>query len=87
MWVVCKHPQSAYTGLKKSLQQEWEFVQRVTRGIRYTFSPVEEALWETFFPAFFQGLGEGTPGRGVTSIPAKQAVLALLYLTKKALEK
>ena len=28
--VARKHPQSAYTGLQKSLQQEWAFVQRVT---------------------------------------------------------
>jgi hypothetical protein len=27
-------PQAAYSGLQKSLQQEWQFVQRVTKGIR-----------------------------------------------------
>ena len=31
--VARKHLQSAYVGLQKSLQQEWEFVQRVTPGI------------------------------------------------------
>ena len=31
--VSCKHPQSAYAVLQKSLQQEWSFVQRVTPGI------------------------------------------------------
>ena len=30
--VARKHPQSAYAGLQKSLQQEWAFVQRVTLG-------------------------------------------------------
>ena len=64
---VLKHPQSAYAGLQNSLQQEWAFVQRVTPGIGDTFGPVEDALWETFLPALFQGLGEETPGRGFTS--------------------
>ena len=28
--VALKHPQSAYAGLQKSLQQDWAFLQRVT---------------------------------------------------------
>ena len=40
-----KHLQSDYAGLQKSLQQEWEFVQQVTPGIRDAFSPAEQALW------------------------------------------
>ena len=31
--VAHKHPQSAYAVLQKSLQQEWDFVQRVTPGV------------------------------------------------------
>ena len=61
-----KHPQSAYAGLQKSLQQEWKFVQRVTPGIGDAFGPVEKPLRETFVPAPFQGLGQGAPERGVT---------------------
>ena len=45
-----KHPQSAYSGLKKSLQQQWEFLQQVTPGIRDAFVPVEKVLWENFLP-------------------------------------
>ena len=37
--VACKHSQSAYAGLKKSLRQEWEFMQRVTPNIRDAFGP------------------------------------------------
>ena len=36
-----KHRQSAYTGLQKSLQQEWAFLQQVTPGIGDAFGPVE----------------------------------------------
>ena len=42
--VALKLPQSAYAGLQKSLQQEWDFVQRVTPGVGAAFGPVEEAL-------------------------------------------
>ena len=40
----CKHPQSTYTGLQKSMQQEWAFVQPVTSDIEDAFGLVEEAL-------------------------------------------
>ena len=72
-----KHPQSAYAGLQKSLQQEWAFVQRVTPGVGNAFRPVEMAPKETFLPALFEGLGEGVTERGVTCLPVKQAGLAL----------
>ena len=75
--VAQNHPQSAYAVLQKSFQQEWTFMQRVTPGIGDAFGPAEQALWETFIPALLQGLGKGTPGRGVTRIPVKQAVLGL----------
>ena len=57
--VFLKHLQSAYAGLKKSLQQEWYFVKRVTPGVGAAFGPVEEALQEVFVPALFRGLTEG----------------------------
>ena len=72
-----KHPQSAYVGLQKSLQQECSFMQRVTPGISNIFSPVDKDLRETFVPALFKGLGDGVPERGVTCLSVKQAVLAL----------
>ena len=39
--VAHKHLQSACTGLQKSLQQEWAFVQRFTPSIGESFGPVE----------------------------------------------
>ena len=84
--VACKHPQSAYARLHKSLQQEWEFVQRITPGVGDAFGLVEEALQETFLPALFQVLGEGALGRGVTLLPVKHSGLALPDPTKTAPE-
>ena len=75
--VALKHPQSTYAGLQKSLQQEWAFVQRVTPGVGAAFGLVEEALWEVFLPALFQGLKEGLPTRANTRLPVKQAGLAI----------
>ena len=48
------HPQSAYAGLQKSLQQEWAFGQRVTPGVGDSFGTVEKALRETFVLALFE---------------------------------
>ena len=67
--VVCKHPQSAYAGLQKPLQQEWAFMQRVTPGISNAFGPVEEEIAKAFLPALFEG--SGTVPRGGKS-PACQ---------------
>ena len=43
--VAHKHPQSAYAGLKKSLQKEWAFVQRVTPEVGDAFGPVQLYLF------------------------------------------
>ena len=61
-------------------------MQRATPIIGDAFGLVEQALWETFIPALFQGLGKGTSGRGATRLPTKQAGLAFLDPTKTAPE-
>ena len=43
-------------------------------------------MWETFFLAIFEGLGEGEPEIGFTRLPLKQAGLALPDLTLMAPE-
>ena len=59
---------------------------QVTPGIGDAFDPMKQALRETFKPVLFQGLGEGTPVRGVTCLYVKQAGLALTDPTKTAPE-
>ena len=61
-------------------------MQRVTTGIGDTFGLVEEALRKTFLTVLFRGLGEVAPGRGVTRLPVKQAVLYLPEPTRTAPE-
>jgi hypothetical protein len=46
-----KKPQSAYSGLQKSLQQEWQFVQRVRKDIGDEFTEIEEAISLLFLPS------------------------------------
>ena len=58
-------------------------MQWVTLSIGDAIGLVEQALQEAFMTALFQGLREGTPGRGVTLLPVKQAGLALPDPTKK----
>ena len=84
--VARKHLQSAYAGLQKSLQQEWTFVQRLTPGIGDVFGPVEEDIEKAFFPALFEGVGDGAPGRAITRLPVNQAGMALPDLTRTAPE-
>ena len=75
--VSLKHPQSSYSVLQNSLQQEWAFVEWVNLGIGNAFHPVETALRETFVPSLFEGMGNGFPERGVAHLTDKQAGLAV----------
>ena len=84
--VARKHPQYAYAGLQKSLQQEWAFVQRVAPGIGDTFGPVEEEIAKAFLPELFKGAGDGASGRVITRLPVKQAGMALPDPTRTAPE-
>ena len=61
-------------------------MQRVTPDIGDALVPAEQALQEAFIPALFHGLEEITPGRGVTSLPVKQAGQDLPDPTKTAPE-
>ena len=61
-------------------------MKRVTPNIGDAFRSVEQALREAFILDLFQGLGEGTLGRGVTCLPMEHAGLALPDPTKTAPE-
>ena len=52
--VARRFPQTAYAGLTKSLQFEWQYLQQVVPGLREAFGLVEEALRDKFFPALLQ---------------------------------
>ena len=73
-------PQAAYCGLQKSLQQEWQFVQRVTKGIGPEFATIEQTLARIFLPTLFgdnYDYDEKDPRRALAALPVKWAGLAI----------
>ena len=76
VWVDCvdklsqaavKAPQAAFASLTKSLQCEWDFLQRVVPDCADAFKPLNDKIKKQFLPALL--------GAGVTE--AEEALLAL----------
>jgi hypothetical protein len=75
--VAEQYPQAAYAGLQKSLQQEWQFLQCVTKGLGDEFRNIEKALQKDFLPALFgDDLADNILGQ-LVSLPVKKAGLAI----------
>jgi hypothetical protein len=71
-------PQSPYAGLQKSLQQEWQFVQRVVKDICGSFIGLEEALSKAFLPSLFHdAFDDDDPCRKLATLHVKFAGLAI----------
>ena len=84
---VCqKYPQSAYSGLQKLLQQEWQFVQRVVKNVGHEFEGVERALAQVSLPALFDDNYDDAmdPRRCLAALPVKFAGLAIPNPTASA---
>ena len=76
--IADKFPQSVYSGLQRSLQQEWQFLQRVTNGIGSEFKSIEETLSQFFLPALFGDTYEDDdPRRDLSCLPVKWAGMAI----------
>ena len=72
-----KHPQTAYTGLQKSLQQEWDFVQRITLDIGSVFRPMEDVLHNAFLVDLFKGDTSQILRIAVTGLPVNKVRIDL----------
>ena len=77
-----KHRKTAYAGLNKSLQQEWDFVQLVTSNKGTEFQPIEDALHNNFLLYLFMGATYQIPRRAVTGMPVNKAGTSLPYPTE-----
>ena len=72
-----KKPQAALVGLTRSLQCEWNFVQRVVNDTLQLFAPLEKMLEENFFPSLL-GTSSGTHSdRVLYSLPVKRGELGV----------
>ena len=76
--VARRYPQTAYAGLARSLQSEWQYLQRVTPHVATAFGPVEEALATKFLPALLDESVEGVAAlRGLIALPVKLGGLGI----------
>jgi hypothetical protein len=80
-----KYPQSAYCGLQKSLQLEWQFLQRVCPETSEAFRPVWNAISDGFLQSLFQDNIPSNDYRvSICKLPVKYAGLALPNPTESA---
>jgi hypothetical protein len=77
-FAALSHPQTAFAGLQKFLQHEWQFIQRVIDNIGDCFFDVEAAIADIFLPALYgETLKDCTYRRYLSALPVKFAGLAL----------
>ena len=77
-YVASSYPQTAYAGLQKSLQQEWQYIQRVSEDIAEYFAPIEESICKTFLPALFgESHLDDNYRRPLSTLPVKHSGLAI----------
>ena len=48
--IARRYPQTAFAGMTKSLQMEWQYLQRVLPDCGAAFQPIEDALRQDFTP-------------------------------------
>ena len=78
MSAVAEHyPQTTFVGMAKSLQQEWQFLQRVTNGSDLDFAPLEDALRKSFLPALLQEKDISPDMRKLIGLSVKSAGMSL----------
>ena len=84
--VAADYPQAAYSGMQRSLQQEWQFMQRVSSlatNDPNTYSPLENAIRNTFVkellqaPTFWASDENRELTKGLSKLPIRTGGLAL----------
>ena len=81
-----RHQKKAYSGLQKSLQQDWDFIQISTLDIGEVLHPVKEDLQNYLLPALFQGATAKSLTKGASCLSVNQAGLEIPNPTLSNLE-
>jgi hypothetical protein len=77
--VARRYPQTAYAGFTKSLQAEWQYVQRVTPNLTQAFAPLEMAISQVFLPALLNSsIEEAATLRPLIALPVRHGGLGIL---------
>jgi hypothetical protein len=77
--VARRFPQTAYAGFAKSLQAEWQYVQRVTPHLHQAFAPLELAIAQIFLPALLNStIDEIAQLRPLIALPVRFGGLGIL---------
>ena len=75
--IAWKEPQAAFSGLTRSLQGEWTFLQRVLPGVDCYFAPLAEAIRDHFIPALFGFTGLPSWTKTIASLPIRWSGIGL----------
>lgn len=78
-----KVSQAAFASLTKSLQCEWDFLQRVVPDCAGAFTPLNKKIKKQFFPAML-GTGVTEAEEALFALPTSLAVLGIYDPTKTA---
>ena len=78
------HPQAVYTALVKSVQCEWQFLQRTVEGCGHWFEPIEEALSARLLPALLQVPTISPEERRLIALPVRFGGLGIVDPTRTA---
>ena len=82
--IAVDYPQAAYTAMTRSVQCEWQYVQRTVMGCGPWFEPVEQALSVRFLPALLRLERVSPEMRQLFALPVKFGGLGLPDPTRTA---
>jgi hypothetical protein len=75
--VAERYPQTAYAGMQKSIQQEWQYLQGVTDGLGEELDDIEQAMNDKFCPAILGIESVSETKQQLACLPVKHSGLAL----------
>ena len=82
--IAHNHPQEAYTAITKSVQCQWQYVQRTVQGCGPWFAPIENAINDIFLPSLLKTTHISPQMRSLYALPVRFGVLGIPQPTNTA---